>query len=70
MKNNNSAIAAGTRFNYFYRSIRAPAVGDDDLSYRMLRLRRETFQNALNVLFLVQTRNDHDRGRRQVRKLI
>jgi hypothetical protein len=67
---NNPAIAPGTLLNYFYGSIGTSTIRNDNLSNRALRLRREMLNNALNVAFLVQARNDDDGRRRQARKLI
>ena len=64
VEKNYSAIAARALLNYFYRWIRTSTIRNDDLSNRMLRLRREMINNSLDVAFLVQTRNDDD-GRRR-----
>lgn len=69
VEKNNSAIAARTLLNYFYRSIGTPTIRNDDLSNRTRTLRREMIYDSLNVAFLVQTRNDDDGRRWQARKL-
>jgi hypothetical protein len=70
VEKNDPAIAPGTRLDDFYRSIGAPAIRNDDLSNNLLGLCREVIQDALNVVFLIQTGNDHDGRRRRARKLI
>ena len=70
VEKNNSAILPRTLLNYLYRSIGTPTIRNNDLSNYALRFRREMINNALNVIFLVQTRNDDDGRRPQARKLI
>jgi hypothetical protein len=70
VEKNNSAILPGTLLNDLYRSIGTPTIRNDDLSNYALRFRREMINNALNVAFLVQARNDDDGRRRRARKLI
>ncbi len=63
VEKNNPAIAPGTCLDDFDRSIGAPAIRNDDLPNRLLGLRHEMIQHALDVVFLVQARNDDDGGR-------
>ena len=66
VEKNNSAISPRTLLNDLYRSIGTPTIRNDDLSNYALRFRREMINHALNVVFLVQTRNDDDGRRRKL----